>query len=193
VKLGVLGGTFDPIHVGHLRAAESAREALGLDEVLFVPARVPPHRDPPACDTLDRFAMVCLATATNPAFQVSDLELRREGPSFSVDTLTALAQARPGARLFLIVGSDAYAEMGSWRDLETVRSLCEVAVVGRPQPDATPDTSVPVLDDGAHLVEGPVLAVSATQIRERARRGQSLRYLVPEAVAHHISKRRLYR
>jgi len=108
-----MGGTFDPIHFGHLRAAEAAREALGLDRVLFVPAHVPPHRRGPLSAPRDRFAMVSLATAMNPAFVPSDVELRRDGPSYTVETLRQVAQELPGASLVLIVGADTYPEMST--------------------------------------------------------------------------------
>ncbi|HEY7409487.1 MAG TPA: nicotinate-nucleotide adenylyltransferase [Vicinamibacteria bacterium] len=190
MNVGILGGTFDPIHLGHLRAAEVARQALGLDEVLFVPAGSPPHRSGPLGAALDRFAMVALATAAHPAFHPSDVELR-DGASYTVDTLAALDAARPGDALFLIVGSDTYAEMTTWREHERVFSLCQVAVVARPGAEATPAAA----GQGrrVHVVPGDGLPVSATDVRRRLREGRSVRYLVPEAVDDYIRKRRLYR
>jgi nicotinate-nucleotide adenylyltransferase len=186
-----MGGTFDPIHLGHLRAAESAREALRLDEVAFVPAGVPPHRPGPRSSGLDRYAMVSLATAGHRAFVASDAELRREGASYTVDTVAEMLEARPGIALVLIVGSDAFGEMASWKDPERLFSLCGVAVVTRPG-EATPPRALP----GAPRVEridGPGLAVSATAVRQRVSEGRSVRYLVPDAVADYIAKRGLYR
>jgi nicotinate-nucleotide adenylyltransferase len=187
VKVGILGGTFDPIHLGHLRAAENAREELGLGRVAFVPAAVPPHRAAPVCSGRDRFAMVALATAGRAAFFASDAELERSGPSYTVDTLRAWQQERPGDDLVLLLGSDAYAELRSWREAEAVLGLCRIAVVARPGEAA----DVAVQD--ALRVGGPGLPVSSSEIRRRVREGRSVRYLVPDAVADYIEKRGLYR
>jgi nicotinate-nucleotide adenylyltransferase len=188
MRLGVMGGTFDPIHLGHLRAAETAREALLLDQVAFVPAHVPPHRSA-ASPVLDRFAMVCLATAGHPAFQASDLELRRDGPSYTADTLRALRAARPEDALVLIVGSDTYPEMATWREPEAIFAACEVAVVARPG-DAAADGPTRT---GVRRVAGPGLPISSSEVRRRVSAGHSIRYLVPEPVADYIAKRGLYR
>jgi nicotinate-nucleotide adenylyltransferase len=183
-----MGGTFDPIHLGHLRAAESAREALALDQVAFVPAHVSPHRSG-ASPALDRYAMVCLATAGHPAFIPSDLELRRDGPSYTADTLRALRAARPGDALLLILGSDTYPELASWREPEAILAACEIAVVARPGGAAPGSTS----RAGVHHVAGPALPISGSEVRRRVAAGQSIRYLVPEPVAEYIAKRGLYR
>jgi len=186
-----MGGTFDPIHLGHLRAAESAREALGLDRVVFVPAALPPHRPGPVASALDRFAMTALATAAHGPFEASDLELRRGGPSYTVDTVSAFLAEGP-ASLCLIVGSDTFEEMTGWRDAARIFASCHVAVVPRPG-DASLPPSPPFADAaGVSLVSGPTLPISATTVRARVREGRSVRYLVPEAVADYIAKRRLY-
>ncbi len=190
MKLGVMGGTFDPIHTGHLRAAETAREALGLERVVFVPAGLPPHREAPRAPALDRWTMVCLAIADNPLFEASDVEISRTGPSFTVDTLRALSAARPGVRLTLIVGSDTLPEMTAWHDLVGLLALCRVAVVQRPGEEA------PAVSEGrpwVDAVSGPALPLSATEIRSRLARGDGVRYLVPPAVATYIERRGLYR
>jgi nicotinate-nucleotide adenylyltransferase len=187
VRIGLLGGTFDPIHLGHLRAAEVAREALALEQVWFVPAGVPPHRPQAVSPGRDRFAMVALATTGHPRFSVSDVELEREGPSFTVDTLRQLRGLHPEAEFVLIVGSDTFAEMDTWREHETVFGLATVAVVVRPGAAALPEGARAV------AVEGAGLPISATEIRERARAGRSVRYLVTDAVADFIAKRGLYR
>jgi nicotinate-nucleotide adenylyltransferase len=195
VRLGVFGGTFDPIHLGHLRAAENALESLELDQVAFVPAGTPPHRVLPSSSALDRYAMTALATASHPRFAVSDAELRREGPSYTVDTVAGLRNESPDAEVFVIVGSDTFPEMATWKEHERLRSLCTVAVVSRPG-EAGPD------DDrsgrggpgsGVARVEGPGLEISASAIRGRVRQRKSIRYLVPDAVAEYIAKRALYR
>jgi len=188
LKLGFLGGMFDPLHYGHLRAAENAREALGLDRVAFVPAAVPPHRAAPAASGQDRYAMVVLGTASHPAFVPWDGELRREGPSYTVDTAQALLDENPGAVLTLIVGADNLALLPQWKDPGRLLALCTVAVVGRPgatAPGADPSRFV--------AVEGSHLPIASSALRERVREGRSVRYLVPDAVAGYIEKRGLYR
>jgi nicotinate-nucleotide adenylyltransferase len=190
VKLGVLGGSFDPIHFGHLRAAENAREALGLAQVRFVPAGEPPHKPKGGLSAAaDRLAMVRLATASNPAFAVSELEVHRHGPSYTVETLLALAAEPEGHELFLIVGSDTLPEMASWREPRRIFELCRVAVADRPGADRGETPA------GARVVSvpGPQLPLSATAVRQRVREGRSVRYLVPDAVADYIETRRLYR
>jgi nicotinate-nucleotide adenylyltransferase len=188
-----MGGTFDPIHLGHLRAAENAREALGLDLVAFLPSGVPPHRTERQATPLDRYTMVCLATAAHPGFTVWSTEVERPGPSFTVDTLAVLQAEHPGDELVLLVGSDTWPEMVRWHQPERLFSLAEVAVVDRPgQPSE--DVVAPRFESvrGVVRVEGPGLEVSATLVRERVRRGRSVRYLVPVAVAEFIDRRRLY-
>jgi nicotinate-nucleotide adenylyltransferase len=182
-----MGGTFDPIHLGHLRAAETAREVLQLDQVLFVPAGQPPHRDAPQASPQHRFAMVGLAAAEHSRFVASDVELRREGPSYTVDTLGALRTSCPADELVLIVGSDTFPEMSGWRDAERVFALSEVAVVTRP------GAGTPAPAARVKSVSGPSLEVSASAIRELLRQGKSVRYLVPATVADYIEQRGLYR
>jgi len=187
-----MGGTFDPIHLGHLRAAENAREGLGLDEVRFLPTQVPPHRAAPASSARDRYAMVALATALNPHFVADDLELRREGPSYTVDTIARLQGERPGDAVVLIVGSDTFPELPTWKDHDRLLQMCTVAVVMRPEDGREEGArGEPPAED--LLVPGPGLAVSATDIRRRVKEGLSIRYLVPETVADYIAKRGLYR
>ena len=189
-----MGGTFDPIHVGHLRAAENAREGLGLDEVRFVPAQVPPHRAAPATSGRDRFAMVALATALHPRFVADDSELRREGTSYTVDTIARLREERPGDEVVLIVGSDTYPELATWREHARLFRMCTVAVVTRPDDGRPPRAAAAAAyADGVRGVPGPGLAVSATDIRRRVKEGLSILYLVPETVADYIAKRGLYR
>jgi nicotinate-nucleotide adenylyltransferase len=185
-----MGGTFDPIHLGHLRAAESARSELGLERVVFVPARTPPHREPPAASVWDRFAMVALATAGHGAFVASQIELEREGPSYTVDSVAMLREAA-GEDPVLIVGADSFVEMPGWRDAARLRALCSVAVV--PRPGAPPPDAAGRAADRVHFLEGPALPISSTEIRQRVAAGRSIRYLVPAAVAEYVDKRGLYR
>jgi nicotinate-nucleotide adenylyltransferase len=190
-RLGVFGGTFDPIHLGHLRAAELAREAAGLDRLLLLPSGQPPHRAGAAAAPLDRYAMVSLASAGHPALLPSDLELRRQGPSYTVETLDTLTAQRPQAELFLVIGSDAFAEMASWHEPERVAALCTLLVIERP---GAPAAAAPALS-GARVLRaaGVGLEVSSSAVRRLRQEGRSVRYLVPEPVADYIEKRELYR
>ena len=192
MRIGLFGGTFDPVHLGHLRAAENAREALALDLVAFLPCAVPPHRAT-ASSAADRLAMTRLATTPNPRFEVWDAELRREGPSYTVDTVSALAVERPFDSFVLLVGADTWPEMTGWREPERLFSLVEVAVAERPGAPALELTSPFASTRGVRRVFGPALAISATAVRERVRRGGSVRYLVPDAVADYVAERGLYR
>jgi len=190
VKIGLMGGSFDPIHLGHLRAAENAREALSLHEVLFVPAASPPHKLAGSLSPArDRLAMVALATAGNPSFVPSDVELRRGGPSYTADTLAELKRERPEDELFLIVGSDTLGEMASWHEPARIFALATIAVASRPGMNgalAAPPSARVV------RVEGPGLFLSASEVRRLLREGRSVRYLVPDAVSDYIASRRLY-
>jgi nicotinate-nucleotide adenylyltransferase len=192
VRIGLYGGTFDPIHVGHLRAAETAREALRLDLVAFLPSAVPPHRTAPPRAAADRLAMARLATASHPRFEAWDAEMRRPGPSYTVETVATLLSERPSDSFVLVVGADTWPEMTTWREPQRLLSLVEVAVVDRPGYSA-PDPAVPFEGArGVTRVPGPSLPISATTVRELVRQGRSVRYLVPDAVADYILERRLY-
>ena len=142
VRIGLYGGTFDPIHLGHLRAAETAREGLGLDLVAFLPSAVPPHRNAPPRAAADRLAMARLATSSHPRFEAWDAELRRPGPSYTVETVAALLSERPSDSFVLVVGADTWPEMTTWREPQRLLSLVEVAVVDRPG-YAGPDPACP--------------------------------------------------
>jgi nicotinate-nucleotide adenylyltransferase len=193
VRIGLYGGTFDPVHLGHLRAAENAREELALDLVAFVPAAVPPHRAATAAGAADRLAMARLATAPYPVFEAWDTELHRGGPSYTVETVETLLSERPADRFVLVVGADTWPEIPSWCQPERLLSLVEVAVVERPG-YSLPEPQPPFPGGcGVRRVSGPGLEVAATVIRERARAGRSIRFLVPDPVADYITERGLYR
>ncbi len=185
MRIGVFGGTFDPVHVGHLAIAQAALETAGLDRVVFVPARRSPLKDSePVAGEADRLAMLVLATKDEPRFSVSSVELDREGPSYTVDTLEAL---RPTGDLFLILGSDALADLAKWRSPERIKELASLLVArrpGAPEPDAA---------SGARAFDAPCLDISSRELRARASRGLSLRYLVPDEVWRHIASGGLYR
>ncbi len=186
MRLGIFGGTFNPIHLGHLILAETARETLALDRVLFVPAARPPHK--PAPDLLGgaaRMRLLRLATRGHPAFQASDVELRRAGVSYTVDTLRLLRRRFPRSTLFLLVGQDVLAV--PWRSWKEIVALSTIVAARRPGAP-TPRRPGPVI-----WLDMPPVAITSSEIRRRIRRGRSIRYLVPEAVARHITRHRLYR
>ncbi len=196
--VGIMGGTFDPIHVGHLAVAEEAREALVLDRVLFVPAGQPPHKLPGSVTPArDRVAMVELAIAGNPAFELSTLEIERVGPSFTVDTVEAVARADPGATLHLILSAETFAELPTWHEPERLFEAARMAVVpreGYPAPDpAWLGRAFPGREDLVDYLEGPRLGLSSTALRARVAAGRSIRYLVPPAVEAYIAEHQLYR
>ena len=201
-RIGVLGGTFDPIHVGHLAIAEAARDELGLERVLFVPARIPPHRSTaPRASAEDRAAMVRLAIEPNPAFELSLVELEREGPSFTADTVERLAaDQRATGRvpdLWFIVSTEAFTGFLTWQEPPRVLAAARLAVLPREGHEPTDlgpvRAALPGQADRVVALDGPRIHVSATEIRARAGRGLSVRYLVPDAVAAYIADHRLYR
>jgi len=196
--LGIMGGTFDPIHVGHLAIAEEAREALALDAVLFVPAGQPPHKPAGSVTPVGhRVAMVEIAIADNPAFELSTVEIEREGPSYTVDTVEALARSNPGSRLHLILSAETFAELPSWHEPERLFEAARMAVVpreGYPAPDpAWLARTFPGREDHVEYLGGPRLGLSSTALRARVAAGRSIRYLVPSAVEAYIADHHLYR
>jgi nicotinate-nucleotide adenylyltransferase len=194
---GILGGTFDPIHHAHLAVAELARETFDLRRVLFIPAAQPPHKpDRPITAAADRLAMVELAVAGNPAFEVSRLELERDGPSYTADTLAALRLAAPDERLALILSADAYAEFATWHEPARILELADLIVAARdgfppPDPELLP-RQFPSASAAVAFLDGPRIRLSASDIRRMAAAGRSVRYLVPDAVAAYIGDHGLY-
>ena len=190
-KIGVMGGTFDPIHHGHLVAASEAADRFALDEVLFVPTGQPwqkAERDVSPAE--DRYLMTVVATASNPRFSTSRVDIDRGGPTFTVDTLSDLHAALPDAALFFITGADALAQILSWRDVDRVFRYAHFVGVTRPGYELGVDH----LPAGvASLVEVPAMAISSTECRERVARDRPVWYLVPDGVVQYIAKRRLYR
>ena len=192
-RLGVFGGTFDPPHVGHLALAEWAREALALDRVLFVPAGAPPHKRGHRTPAAARVAMTRAAVRGNAAFRVSTLEARRPGPSYTIDTLRALAARHRGAELWLIVGADMYASMGTWREARAIARLARIAVASRPGAARPARAAWARAGQAITWLANPAFEVSSSAVRSRTRSGHSVRYLVPDAVARYIAAHRLYR
>jgi nicotinate-nucleotide adenylyltransferase len=212
MKIGILGGTFNPVHLAHLRIAEEVRGQFGLDRIVFVPAGTPPHK--PLAGELpfeQRFAMVELAISDNPLFAISDLEGRRGGKSYLIDTLRELRLAYPHDELFFIMGSDSFTDIGNWRDYPGFFSLCNMVVVTRPGAPILPlKNALPVAiahefcyydaenrlahqsGYSVYFTEGTLLAISSSAIRQLAEMGRSIKYLVPAAVEHYIEEQRIY-
>jgi nicotinate-nucleotide adenylyltransferase len=194
---GVFGGTFDPIHLAHLAIAEAARDAFALRRVLFVVAARPPHKPGVSITAAeDRLAMVQAAIAGNAAFEMSRIEIDRDGPSYTVVTLAALRAREPDEPLALILSAESYAELPTWRDPARILELADVIVVPR---DGYPDADegliaarFPRAPAAIGFLDGPRMRLSASEIRDRAAAGRSVRYLVPDAVATYIGDHGLY-
>ena len=213
-RIGILGGTLDPVHLGHLDAALAAREALRLDSVVVIPAHVPPHRSSPVTSAYHRFAMAALAVNGIEGLRVSDMELVAPGPSYTADTLVGLRQRfdLDASQVFFITGADAFAEIETWSRYPDVLDLANFIVVSRPGlPLRVLRDRLPLLRDRMRLplsarssspvarqettiflVDAPTTDVSSTEVRRRIRDGESLSGLVPAAVEHHIRQHGLY-
>ncbi|HAY79266.1 MAG TPA: nicotinic acid mononucleotide adenylyltransferase [Planctomycetaceae bacterium] len=201
MRLGIFGGTFDPVHVGHLLLAETCREQCELDAIWFVPAAFPPHKlTRKIASDKDRIEMLQLATAGHPSFQISTVEIDRGGVSYTAETLTHIQQQHPEAELFFLMGADSLAELATWKDPQRI---CELAIplvvrrAGSPTPDLavfnTLASPTRLTEISRYQVEMPVLEISSTDLRERAGHQRSLRYQVPRAVECYIETQRLYR
>ncbi|MBI2300577.1 MAG: nicotinate (nicotinamide) nucleotide adenylyltransferase [Armatimonadetes bacterium] len=194
-RIGVYGGTFDPPHVAHLILAERAREHLGLVRVVFVPCGTPALKPAAAAPPEHRLAMLRLAVADRPEFAVDDLELRRDGLSYTVDTLRAIAVAAPGAQHWLILGADAVRDFERWREPAEILRLARLAVALRYGVD--PAESTATLSEASRARVDPVpmprLEIASSDVRAEVAAGRSIRYLVPDTVAAYIAKHRLYR
>jgi nicotinate-nucleotide adenylyltransferase len=209
-RVGILGGTFDPVHCGHVETGAAAALALDLTQLVAVPARVPPHRGHPSASAFHRFAMTAMAVAGRPGWRASDLELlATESPSFTSDTLRRLRESGYAPReLFFILGADAFAEIGTWREYPGILDLAHFAVVSRPgsaastlrdrlpalaarmaAPSALPATGSTLIV----LIEAPTPDVSSTAIRQRVAAGDSIAGMVPAGVLQHIEQHGLYR
>jgi nicotinate-nucleotide adenylyltransferase len=194
-RIGIMGGTFDPIHHGHLVAAEEARWQFRLDQVLFIPTGQPWQKPAGVSPAEDRYLMTAIATASNPAFAVSRLEVDTPGPSYTVDTLRRLRAELPeGTRLLFIGGADLLQQLLTWKEPEQVLELAELIAATRPDFDVDDVVQkVPGAAGRVHRMEIPALAISSSDIRARVARGDPIEYLVPEGVARYIQKRALYR
>jgi nicotinate-nucleotide adenylyltransferase len=191
-RLGVMGGTFDPIHHGHLVAASEVAHLFALDEVVFVPTGQPWMKEGRKTSAAeDRYLMTVIATASNPAFSVSRVDIERPGKTYTIDTLREMREIHgPGVELFFITGADALGEILSWRDADELFNLAHFIGCTRPGHNLT-DPGLP--GGGVSLVEVPALAISSTECRERVRAGEPVWYLVPDGIVQYINKRGLYR
>jgi nicotinate-nucleotide adenylyltransferase len=212
MNIGLMGGTFNPVHLAHLRIAEEARETFGLDAVVFIPAADPPHK-PLAGDVAfsQRCEMVRLAIAGNPAFELSDIEGQRVGKSYSIDTLVFFRTQHPDDSLYFIIGSDSFFEIGLWHRYAEIFRVCNLIVVERPgRPVSDPLAALPVAIRGelgytsephhlqhesgqsVHFLKGCPLDISSTGIRHLVARGRTITYLVPSAVEAYIKNQRIF-
>lgn len=188
-----MGGTFDPIHHGHLVAASEVQGWFDLDEVVFVPTGQPWQKvDREVAPAEHRYLMTVIATAANPRFTVSRVDIDRSGPTYTIDTLRDLHRQRPEADLYFITGSDALTDIFSWRDAEELFELAHFVGCTRPGAEMDPATLAKIPHERVTMVEIPALAISSTDCRERQRRGQPVWYLVPDGVVQYITKHGLY-
>ena len=210
-RIGLLGGTFDPIHFGHLGMAQELAEALALDTVKFIPAAVPPLKSQPSASAADRCAMVQLAIANNPDFQLDDRELKRTGPSYTVETLRSLrSELSEQDSLVLFIGSDAFKQFNRWHQWQEIIRLCHIALVARPDSEVSTglnpelvtflqdhytENAMDLQSESAGLITMQAitpLAISSSAIREQLKNRQSARYLTPDCVLDYIAQHGLY-
>jgi nicotinate-nucleotide adenylyltransferase len=192
-RVGVMGGTFDPIHHGHLVAASEVQSWFGLDEVVFVPTGAPWQKsDRVVTAAEDRYLMTVIATASNPRFSVSRVDIDRGGPTFTIDTLRDLRTAYPDTELYFITGADALADIFTWRDADELFALAQFVGCTRPGYAMDPATLAKIPHDRVTMVEVPALAISSTDCRRRTTRGEPVWYLVPDGVVQYIAKHHLY-
>lgn len=197
LRLGVIGGTFDPPHYGHLVLAENASVQLRLDQVLFVPARQPPHKpEQPITPAGHRVAMVESAVADNAAFRLSRVDVERPGPHFTVDMLRILRGMYPGATFFFLIGGDSLADFTTWRDPSGILEQARLAVMRRPGSEADMTSlreALPGIEERLIWLDAPYLEISGTDLRRRVGEGLPIRYLVPPSVEQYVHEHQLYR
>lgn len=192
-RIGIMGGTFDPIHIGHLIAAETAREQGNLDEVWFIPTGDPPLKETaPSAPAKDRYEMTRLAVEGDSRFTTMDVEIRRGGVSYSIDTVKQLQEQHPGCSFFYIIGSDRINDLPKWNRIQELAELAGFIGLERPGDKPQPDLLPPYLQHALRMVEMPQIGISSTAIRKRLLEGSAIRYLVPEAVRDYIRRHGLY-
>lgn len=193
MRTGVFGGTFDPVHLGHLILAEQCRDQARLDQVLFVPAAQPPHKPQPQAPFAARVEMLQLALSGNPAFQIDEIEADRAGPSYTADTLDIMHQRRPDAELFLIVGADSLRDLPSWYQPERILAHATLLVVGRPDTPPPAALQLPwAVQVRSQMIAAPPIGIASRDLRRCFGEGRSVRYQLPRAVEAYIRDRGMY-
>jgi nicotinate-nucleotide adenylyltransferase len=196
MRLGLFGGTFDPIHVGHLILAEQCREACALDQVWFVVAGSPPHKQGERTPVVHRLEMARIAVAGHSVFEVSEIEANRPGPHYSVDTLRTIRVERPGDDLFFLIGADSLADLPTWRQPELIARMATIVVVNRSSLGSPPPFRLPEFGADAYplmAVTIPPIGIASHDLRRRRLEGRSIRYMVPRGVEAYIEAQGLYR
>ena len=187
-RLGILGGTFDPIHVGHLRMAEVVREKMRLEKIIFVPSNLPPHKSASSLTSSEnRFQMVRLAIERNPFFEISSFEIKRPGKSYTIDTVKYFFSIYPTSKIFFIIGFDALSTLHKWKSIEEVLKIVEFVVVNRPG-DFKEKKNIK-----HHSVSMPGIDISSSNIRQLMKTKKSIRYLIPEPVREYMEQNNLYK
>lgn len=193
MKVGILGGTFDPIHIGHLIMAETAKEELTLDEVWFIPTNVPPHKDNvPSATNQQRWDMVCLAIQDHPFFKPCDIELVKGGTSYSIETIELLLSAHPNTNFFYMIGGDMVQYLPHWHRIDELVKLIRFIGLNRPGTALNMDDLAPNIRQVVTMVSMPQIDISSTMIRDHLRVGKSVRYIIPETVRQYIERAKLY-
>jgi nicotinate-nucleotide adenylyltransferase len=196
MRLGLFGGTFDPIHLGHLILAEQCRESCRLDRVWLIVAGSPPHKPGGRTAVGHRLEMARIAVAGHPAFAVSDIEATRPGPHYSVETLESIRRDHPGDELFFLIGADSLADLPSWREPARIAQLATIVVVNRPGLEEVDPARLPDFGPGSHRLVGisiPPVGIASSDLRRRLAEGRSIRYMVPRGVEAYIDAHGLYR
>ena len=197
-KIAIMGGTFDPIHYGHLVTAEAVMHEYQIDKILFIPSGQPPHKSGNQVTSAEqRYLMTLLATETNPRFFTSRIEIDREGYTYTIDTIRELKTIYPESEIYFITGADAFSQILTWKNPELLLSSCHFVVATRPGYSRT--KSAPQIEaimkehaDTLHYLEVPALAISSSEIRKRVQEGRPIKYLLPETVENYIAKHNLY-
>lgn len=198
-KIGIMGGTFDPIHIGHLVTAEAVRNEFNLEKVIFIPAGNPPHKQSSqVTNSWHRYVMTVMATYSNPYFSVSPIELERNGPSYTIDTVkTLLNDYRQQVEFYFIIGADTVCELHTWRNIDELFEICQFVAATRPGSRCSIDEAIHHFGmkghRNIHRLATPELEISSTDIRDKVRSGRSIKYIVPESVEMYIKKEGLYR
>lgn len=191
-KIGIMGGAFDPIHVGHLLVAEAARDQFGLEEVWFMPSHLPPHKREAGVSGQQRLEMVSVAIAGNPYFKPLDIELVRGGISYTIDTMKELQQLHPDIHFHFIIGADMINYLPKWEGIEELVNMVKFIGLQRPGSMLELDSLPQFIEDAVVLAEMPLVDISSSLIRRRAAKGQSVRYMVPESVYEYMIRSGIY-